>query len=158
MQKIRVPFFDLRRQYQEQRLTLEKTLREVLASCHFILGDRVEELERKIAELCGVEFAVGVASGSDALWLSLLALGVGPGDEVITTPYTFIATSTSILKVGARPVFVDIDSEDFSMDNHRIERSISKKTRAVIPVHLFGLCAPMQELKRIAQKNSLLII
>jgi len=158
MQKIRVPFFDLRQQYQEQRLTLENTLREVLASCHFILGDRVEELERKIAELCGVDFAVGVASGSDALWLSLLALGVGPGDEVITTPYTFIATATAIPKVGARPVFVDIDSEGFSMDNHKIEGAISKKTRAVIPVHLFGLCAPMQELQRIAQKNRLLII
>jgi dTDP-4-amino-4,6-dideoxygalactose transaminase len=158
MQKLRVPFFDLKRQYHEQRLTLENTLRDVLASCHFILGDRVEALERKIAELCGVEFAVGVASGSDALWLSLSALGVGPGDEVITTPYTFIATSTSILKVGARPVFVDIEPESFLIDNARIKEAISKKTRAVIPVHLFGRCVPMQELQQLAQKHELFII
>lgn len=155
---VQVPFFDLKKQYRNYRSEINKTLTKVLAGGHFILGSHVQEFEEKIAKSSKVKFAIGVASGSDALWLSLLALGIGPGDEVITTPYTFIATASSILKVGARPVFVDIDPETFCIDPGRVRGAITPKTKAIIPVHLFGLCAAMSELLTLAKENNLRVI
>lgn len=153
-----VPFFDLKRQYALLRRDLNVSIQQVCASGHYILGPQGSAFEREAAAYCGVKHAVAVASGSDALWLSLNAMGVGPGDEVITTPYTFIATVTAILKTGARPVFVDIEEHGFNMDPERIEPAMTPRTRAVIPVHLFGLCAGMRRINAIARKHGLAVL
>ncbi|MBI1882814.1 MAG: DegT/DnrJ/EryC1/StrS family aminotransferase [Chlamydiae bacterium] len=155
---MKIPFFDLRKQYQREASELQKALKNIFKLGHFILGKNVQTLEEKIAQFTGSPYAVGVASGSDALWLALLALGVGPGDEVITTPYTFIATVTAILKVGAKPIFVDIESQGFSMDVTQLEKGVSKRTRAMIPVHLFGLCVSMDKVMDFARRHRLKVI
>lgn len=158
MKKMEVAFFDLKRQYKEDFRKLQKSVEKVLKSGHFILGENVRNLEEKMAQLCGTKFAVALASGSDALWLSLQALEIGPGDEVITTPYTFIATATSIFKVGARPVFADIDEKTFQIDPEKVKQALTPRTKAVIPVHLFGLCAPMKELKELVKSRNIKIV
>lgn len=130
----------------------------VLESQHFILGPEVERFESEIADRVGTKFAVGCASGSDALLLSLLALGIEPGDEVITTPFTFVATLGAIVRLGAKPVLVDIDSRDFNIDTGLITQAISKRTRAILPVHLFGLAVNLGSLMQIADQHNLAVI
>jgi dTDP-4-amino-4,6-dideoxygalactose transaminase len=155
---MKIPFFDLKRQSQKDAKNLQRVLNKVLKSGHFILGENVRALEDKMAQFCGTKFAVALASGSDALWLALQALEIGPGDDVITTPYTFVATATSILKAGARPVFADIDSNTFQIDPEKVRQAVTAKTKALIPVHLFGLCAPMKELKTLAKAKKIKLV
>ncbi len=124
----------------------------------FVLGAEVEEFERAAAEYCRARHAIGCASGSDALLLALMAYDIGPGDEVITVPFTFFATAGSIARLGAKPVFVDIRADDFNINPELIERAITPRTRAIIPVHLFGQCAAMEALMEIAQRHRLPVI
>ncbi len=158
MKKIKVPFFIVGKDFQKDEKAFQRSLSEIFSSGHFILGENVLGLEKKLSALCKTKYAIGVASGSDALWLSLLALGIGSGDEVITTPYTFIATVTAILKVGAKPVFVDIEKDGFSIDPKKISQAVSSRTKAIIPVHLFGVCTQMEELLSLAQAKKIEVI
>src|SRR6185436_7863063 len=133
---MKVSLLDLARQNQALRPELEAALSRVLDTNGFILGDEVAKLESEIAAYCGVKHAVGCASGSDAILLALMALGVGPGDEVITTPYSFFATVSSITRLGATPVFVDIEPDTYNIDASQIESKITQNTKAIEPVHL----------------------
>ena len=140
---MKVPFLDLKIQYESIKDEINEAIGQVIDSCAFAGGPFVEKFEQEFAQFCGSEYAVGVGSGTEAIWLSLLALGVGRGDEVITVPNTFIATAEAISLCGATPVFVDIDEKTYNMDPAQIEKAISKKTKAIIPVHLFGQMADM---------------
>ena len=142
-----VPFFTLERQTAEVGNALKQALDSVMTHRQFILGPEVTELEEKVASYCGVDHAVGVSSGSDALLLSLMALDIGPKDEVITSPFTFFATTGAIARLGATPVFVDIEADSFNIDPQKVKRAITPKTKAVIPIHLFGRCADMEALE-----------
>lgn len=162
---MRVPLLDLKEQYGKIKDEISLAIEEVVNSQCFILGPKVEELEREIAKYCGVRFAVGVASGSDALIISLRAIGVGYGDMVITSPFTFFATAGAIYNVGARPVFVDINPDTFNLDPGKIsqflrslKREDLRKVKAIIPVHLFGQIAEMDDILRIAQEFGLKVI
>lgn len=138
-----IPSFTLSRQIEKLGPELENRIHEVLQSGHFILGDSVKEFEREMGQMLGVSYTVGVASGSDALYLALRALGIGPGHEVVTTPFTFFATAGSILRTGAKPVFSDIDLDTFNMDSVQALSQVTPRTRAMLPVHLFGLMADL---------------
>jgi dTDP-4-amino-4,6-dideoxygalactose transaminase len=138
-------FLDLHAQYAEIRQEILDAVARVLESQHFILGPEVEALEQEMALLTGCKFAIGCASGSDALILALLAHEIGPGDEVITTPFTFVASAGSIARVGAKPVFVDIDPDTFNISPEAIKKAVTPRTKAIMPVHLFGLAADMNE-------------
>lgn len=153
-----IPSFDLKRQNAELGREIAETLNKVIASGQFILGDHVKALEEEIAQLCGTKYGIGVANGSDALFLALLACGVGPGDEVITTPFTFFATAGSIMRAGAVPVFVDIDPKTYNIDVEKIEEKITPRTKVIMPVHLFGQPAAMDRIVEIARTNGLKII
>jgi dTDP-4-amino-4,6-dideoxygalactose transaminase len=153
-----IPMLDLKIQYKNLKHEIEKTLKEIFKSGHFILGPYVAALEKEVAEYHHAGYAVSLASGTDALHLSLRALGIKEGDEVITTPFTFIAAAEAIAYVGAVPVFADIDRQTLNIDPKKIEDKITKRTRAVIPVHLFGLPAEMKEIIRIARKHNLKVI
>lgn len=153
-----IPMVDLQAQYESLRDTLEPAMREAMGACQYILGPNVQTFEREVAAYLGVAHAVGCASGTDALHLALDAVGVGPGDEVITTPFTFIATAEAIRYVGATPVFVDIDPRTFNIDLDAVERAIGERTRAVLPVHLFGQPVDMERLNRLACDRGLLAI
>lgn len=153
-----VPMVDLKKQFHEIRDDILKVLTEVLESTQYILGPKVSELERRIAEYYAVSQAVGVASGTDALHLSLNALGIEKGDEVITTPFTFFATAEAIIYTGATPVFVDIEPDTLNIDVSQIESKITKETKAILPVHLFGLIADMEEILKIAKEHNLKVI
>jgi dTDP-4-amino-4,6-dideoxygalactose transaminase len=155
---IKVPFLDLKAQYQRIKPEIDKAVSDVISEQYFILGPKVEAFEKAIAAYSKVRHAIGVASGSDALTLALLAVGVGSGDEVITTPFTFFATAGSISQTGARPVFVDIDPQTYNLDPAKIEAHITAKTRAIIPVHLFGQCADMESINAIARRHNLKVI
>ncbi|HHT9153366.1 MAG TPA: DegT/DnrJ/EryC1/StrS family aminotransferase [Candidatus Hypogeohydataceae bacterium YC40] len=155
---MKVPFIDLQAQYATIKDGIQLGISEVLASQDFILGKQVAEFEINIAHYCGIKRAIGVASGTDALLLSMMALDIKQGDEVITTPYTFFATVGSIVRLGAVPVFVDIDPKTFNIDNIRIEEKITPRTRAIIPVHLFGQMADMGTIMELAKKYNIAII
>jgi len=149
---------NLKAQYSEIREDVRTAVDRVLQSQAFILGREVNDMEAEIAALVEAPYAVGCASGSDALLLSLMALGVGPGDEVITTPFTFVATVGAIVRLGARPVFVDIDAATFNMNPDLIESIITSQTRAILPIHLFGLAADLNPIIGIASSHKLAVI
>ncbi|MBI1904449.1 MAG: DegT/DnrJ/EryC1/StrS family aminotransferase [Planctomycetia bacterium] len=139
-----VPLFDVQRQYRQIRWDVLAALESVAASGRYILGPPCQQLEAEIAAYCGTAHAVGCASGSDAVLLALQALGIGPGDEVIVPSYTFFATASAVTRLGARPVFVDIEPKHFNIDPAAIEAAITPATKAIVPVHLFGQCADME--------------
>lgn len=153
-----VPMVDLKKQFSDIKDEVFEIITEILESSQYILGPKVLELEKKIALYHGVTEAIGVASGTDALHLSIEALGIGEGDEVITTPFTFFATAEAILYTGATPVFVDIERETMNIDPMKIESAITKRTKAILPVHIFGHPADMDEIAAIAKKHSLKVI
>ena len=155
---MKVPLLDLKLQYAIIRQEVEPALKKVVENQDFILGDEVTGLEKEVAAYCGAKYGIGVASGTDALILSLKALDIGAGDEVITAPFTFFATAESISSVGAKPVFVDIDPETYNIDPLLIEAKITKKTKAIMPVHLYGQCADMDPIMMIAKKHGLKVI
>ena len=153
-----VPLVDLVGEYHKLREPIQKAIQWVLESGRFILGPNVEALEAEIAAYMGTKYAVGVASGTDALLLALVAAGVGTGDEVITTPFTFIATAEVISHLGGRPVFVDIDPKTYNIDTKQIRARISGKTKAIIPVHLYGQPADMDPILELASEYGLKVI
>lgn len=153
-----VPFLDLKLQYQQFKDELQPLLDDLYASQQFVLGIPVSEFESTFAQYCGSAEAIGVSSGTDALMVSLQALGVGPGDEVITSAFTFVASGSSISALGAKPVFVDIDPETFNLNPKEVLNKITKKTKVVIPVHLFGLSADMNPLLEIARETGVAIV
>src|SRR5256714_7179287 len=144
-----VPLCDLNGQYRELAPQLHEALARVLGSGQVILGPEVAALARELADYCGAAHAVGCASGTDALLLALHALGVGPGDEVILPPFTFFATAGSVLRTGATPVFADIDPETFNIDPAAVARAVTPRTKALLPVHLYGQCCDMEALWRV---------
>src|ERR1700692_4061351 len=153
-----VPLIDLKAQYQQIRGEILQVLHEICEDQRFILGPQVQKLEQEIAAYLGIAHAIGVASGSDALLLSLMAVGVGPGDEVVTTPYTFFATAGAISRLGARPVFVDIAPDTFNIHPGQIESKLTKNAKAIIPVHLFGQCCEMEPILKLARLNKVKVI
>lgn len=153
-----IPMVDLKVQYQELKDEIDQAILDALSATQFILGPNVQAFEKEAADYLGVKHAISCASGTDALHLALLASGIGPGDEVITTAFTFIATAEAIEYVGATPVFVDIDPKTFNIDVEHIEAAINDKTRAIIPVHLFGQPANMDRVMAIADKHKLKVI
>ncbi len=155
---MKVPLLDLQAQYQTIKADVDAAIARVMASQHFILGPAVQDCERAIAAYADCAHAVGVSSGTDALLVCLLAEGIGPCDEVITTPYTFFATVGCIARVGATPIFVDIDAATFNLDVAQIESRINARTRMIVPVHLFGQMADMASTMRIAERHGIVVV
>jgi len=155
---MKVPFFDLTPQFISLEEEIKSALDEVFKTQQFILGPKVEVLEQAVAHYCQTQFAIGVGSGSDALLLSLMALEIGPGDEVILPPFTFFATAGSVSCLGAIPVFVDIDPNTYNIDPSKIEEKITSRTKAIIPVHLFGQCADMDPILQISRAKQIYVI
>ncbi|WP_028128653.1 DegT/DnrJ/EryC1/StrS aminotransferase family protein [Selenomonas sp. AE3005] len=153
-----IPFVDMAAQQASIKDELDKRLADVLASGKFILGPEVKELEEKLADYVGTKYCITCASGTDALQIALMALNIGAGDEVITTAFTYIATGEVIAQVGATPVFVDIDPVTYNIDPSKIEAAITDKTKAIIPVSLYGQCADFDEINAIAEKHNLAVI
>lgn len=153
-----VPLLDLKAQYQALKPEIDAAVAEVFASQYFIMGPKVAALESACASYCQCKFAVGMSSGTDALLIALMAENIGHGDEVITTPYTFFATAGSIARTGAKPVFVDIDPNTFNINPALIEKAITPRTKAIMPVHLYGQMADMDAIMAIARKHNLVVI
>ena len=153
-----IPFVDLKAQYHSIKPEIDAAVVRVFESSQFVLGGEVATFEKEFAAYCGSENAMGVNSGTSALHLAMLAAGVGPGDEVITVPFTFVATVAAICYTGAKPVLVDINPRSFTMDPEKLEAAITKKTKAIIPVHLYGQCADMDPILEIAKKHGLVVI
>jgi dTDP-4-amino-4,6-dideoxygalactose transaminase len=153
-----IPLADLRAQYLSIKDEIDAVIAEVLESCQFILGDKVEAFESDFARYCQTRYALGVNSGTSALHLALLAAGIKAGDEVITVSYTFVASVAAICYTGARPVLVDIDPLSGTMDPARLEAAITPRTKAIMPVHLYGQCADMDPILEIARRHDLLVI
>lgn len=154
----KVPFLDLKAQYLSIKGEIDAAIAKILETSQFVLGDEVAALEREFAEYCGAAQGVGVNSGTSALHLALLACGVGPGDEVVTVPHTFVATVAAIRYTGARPVYVDVDPASFTMDPALLEAAIGPRTKAVIPVHLYGQPADMDPILAVARRRGLRVI
>src|SRR5213592_999840 len=155
---MQIPFLDLKAHHDSMRGELETAIREVIDSNAFAGGPFVAKFEQDFATFCGTASAIGVGNGTDALWLTLLALGIGAGDEVITVPMTFMATAEAISFCGAKPVFVDIDERTYTLDPNLLERAIGPRTKAIIPVHLFGQAADMDPILEIARRHGLHVI
>ena len=155
---MQVPLLDLRREYQSLKDEIDGAVLDVMATTQFINGPQVKQLEDAVAKYCGCKYAIGVSSGTDALLLSMRAVGVGPGAEVITTTFSFFATGGTIHNLGAKPVFVDIDAETFNLDIRQIEKRITPQTKVIMPVHLFGQCADMDPIMEIAARHKLIVI
>lgn len=153
-----IPMVDLKTQYHQLKTEIDRAVLDALESTQFILGPNVTGLEKEAADYLGSPFTVGCASGTDALHLAVLAAGIKPGDEVITTPFTFIATAEAICYAGATPVFVDVDPQSFNIVPELIERAITPRTKAVIPVHLFGQPADLNAISAICQRHNLVLI
>jgi dTDP-4-amino-4,6-dideoxygalactose transaminase len=155
---MKVPYLDLKAQYESIRGEIGDAIQQVLDRTAFAGGPFVAQFEKEFAAFCGTRFAAGVGSGTDALWMALLGLGIGPGDEVVTVPDTFIATAEAISWCGAKPVFVDVDPVTYNMDPSKVEAAVTEKTKAIIPVHLFGQMADMDPILEIARKRKLFVI
>jgi dTDP-4-amino-4,6-dideoxygalactose transaminase len=153
-----VPQIDLKAQYLSIKADVDAAIAEVMESQHFILGPAVDRCERAIASYCGCAHGVGVSSGSDALLVCLMAENIGPGDEVLTTPYTFFATAGAIARLGATPVFVDIDPATYNLDASQIASKVTARTRAIIPVHLYGQMADMDAVMAVAETHGLVVV
>ncbi len=153
-----IPILDLKAQYQSIREEVNAAVLEVLASGNYILGPNVQALEQEIAQICGCRYGIGLASGTDALRLALDALGIGPGDEVITTSFTFIATANTISRAGAKPVFVDIEPRTFNLDPTLVEQAITERTRAILLVHLYGQPSDMTAFVDLSERYGLPLI
>jgi dTDP-4-amino-4,6-dideoxygalactose transaminase len=155
---MQVPLLDFKAQYQGLKEEILKEVSDICDSQQFVLGSKVQKIEKEISQYCNAEFACGVTSGSDALIIALMVEDIGAGDEVITTPFTFFATAGAICRVGATPVFVDIEPDTFNIDPAKIEEKITSKTKAILPVHLFGQCCDMDAINAIAKKHELIVI
>lgn len=153
-----VPLLDLKAQYGPIRDEIRAAIDRVCDAQHFILGPEVQALEEETAKYCGSKFAVGVSSGTDALLAALIAAGVGPGDEVITTPYSFFATAGAVARLGAKPVFADIERKSFNLDPRQVEARVTAKTKAILPVHLYGRCADLEALGVLAAQRNVVLI
>ena len=153
-----VPFVDLRAQYRSIRNEVLANIQQVLEKCNFVLGEEVRQFEEEFAAYCGVRFAIGVANGTDAIHLAVRAAGIGPGDECLIPANTFIATALGVSYAGARPVPVDADARTFLMDLGKLEKALTPKTKAVIPVHLYGRIMDMEPLLELARKHNLVVI
>lgn len=151
-------FLDLKAQYKSIKKEIDIGIKQVLGKGVFIGGEEVEKFEKEVAKFCGTKYALGVNSGTDALYLSLKALGIVSGDEIVTTPFTFIATAEVIAKLNAKPVFADINPKTFNIDSSKIEEVITKKTKVIIPVHLFGQMAEMDKIMKIAREYELFVV
>lgn len=155
---IKVPYLDLKTQYRSIKAEIDTAITGVLESCQFILGSEVANFERDFAAYCGASECIALNSGTSALHLALLAAGVGPGDEVITVPFTFVASVAAVLYAGARPVLVDIDPRSFTMDPAAVESAITPRTKVILPVHLYGQTADMDPILDIARRHNLIVI
>jgi len=155
---MKVPLLDLKRQYQAIKPEIDAAIQKVLDHGMFIMGPEVKSLEEQLANYCGSNYGIGVASGTDALLLSLRALGVGPGDEVVTTTFSFFATAGVISRLGAKPVFVDIDSKTFNMDVQRTKDAVTPRTKVIMPVHLYGQMADMDEIMEVADRRGIAVV
>ena len=158
MQGIQVPYFDLRAQYQNIKHEIDAAILNVLDSCQFVLGSEVSQFESEFARYSGVSQTIALNSGTSALHLALLASGIGPGDEVISVPFTFVASVAAIIYAGARPVLVDIDAKTFNMDPTSVEAAITERTKAILPVDLYGHSADMDPIIEIARRYGLVVI
>src|SRR5579862_66762 len=153
-----IPLLDLKAQYTTIKAEVDAAVAEVFETQHFILGPKVEECEKAIAKYSNCSYGIGVSSGSDALIVCLMAEGIQQGDEVITTPYSFFATAGAIARLGATPIFVDIDPVTYNIDTSQIAAKVTRKTRALIPVHLYGQMANMDLVMEVADENNLIVI
>jgi dTDP-4-amino-4,6-dideoxygalactose transaminase len=153
-----IPFVDLKAQYTSIKDEINSAVLKVLESTQFVLGDEVANLEKEFSDYCGADCGIAVNTGTSALHLALLAAGVGPGDEVITVPFTFVATVAAIYYTGATPVFVDIDPVSYTIDTTQIEKAITERTKAILPVHLYGQAADMEPILEIARRHNLVVI
>jgi dTDP-4-amino-4,6-dideoxygalactose transaminase len=155
---VKVPYLDLRAQYRNIKSEIDAAIAGVLESCQFVLGNEVSSFEQEFANYCGASECIALNSGTSALHLALLAAGVGPGDEVITVPFTFVASVAAVLYAGAKPVLVDIDPLTFTMDPSGIEKAITPRTKVILPVHLYGQTADMDPILETARRKSLIVI
>ncbi len=154
----KIQMVDLRSQYLNIKDEIDKAIHEVIDSCAFINGPAVTAFQKDLEKYLGIKYVIPCANGTDALQVSMMALGLQPGDEVITTSFTFIATAEVIALLHLTPVLVDVDPDTFNIDPEAVERAITSRTRAIVPVHLFGQCAPMEEIMKIALKHKLFVI